>query len=233
MAFDSAPVHENNKEGNIVLRNLLTHENPNSVQYKQLIQEAAESHSIEITKDQGFHASFDMIWVQNITSQHQLEKSPAKEILEFLRGKLEGKVLVDLAAGGGMRYLSERVKVSTQIEVNLYHGRGLPNPYNDISHGGSSGTPSVKVIKVKADALDFTSKIANNSASFVINGLDTEIIPVVEYHKVLADEVIRATPEGGVIFGLNSGVLNFVAGNPQVEAVHIGGYEFFVKKKQI
>ncbi len=222
-------------EGNPFLRNLLSYKNPNLPQYQKLIRQAEEDQRTSgWAQSSAFLTSYDGIWTTNIIFPDDHNKSSAEKVLQFLKSKLEGSILIDLAAGGNMIYLSERLQVKTYIEVNLYRNK-FPNPYIDLSYQESvkklRSHFSVKGVNVGADALDFASRIKSNSVNFIVNGFDSEIVTFNEYHEALANEMIRATVNGGLIFGLNSTSLVFVGQNPQIKVVVINNYRFYMKVK--
>lgn len=62
-------------------------------------------------------------------------------------------------------------------------------------------------MQIRADMLDFVSRIKDSSVNIVINGIDEYIISVKKYHEALAQEIFRVTKKNGVIFGNRSNCL--------------------------
>ncbi len=75
---DSSP-----NEGDILLENLLTHENPNLAEYQKLIGQAKEEHATSHFEEiDGLqYTGSDVHWIREISAKH--DKSPAKEVFEF------------------------------------------------------------------------------------------------------------------------------------------------------
>ena len=125
----------------------------------------------------------------------------------FFRQRLSGQPLIDLGGGEGvMMNLATDFGVSEYINVDRGYGDLPLNPY-EIGHSGQLN-PSSITLDVHADMLDFVARLKDNAANFTINGIDNIIVNDSAYHRVLAQELIRATRPGGLIFGIHSNVLH-------------------------
>lgn len=133
---------------------------------------------------------------------------PLNDTLERLfKEHLNQQVLVDL--GGGqidfsyMYRLAKHCGASSYINVNLQRHGGEINPFQ---------SQDEKILgnfyeaTVTADMLDFVAHMKDGSGNFAINGIDQTIIDDREYNKALAQELVRATCRGGIIFGVESDV---------------------------
>ena len=124
---------------------------------------------------------------------------------DFLRQHLEDGVLIDLGGGSwGSAELARYLGAATYINVerNLRSDEEIPpNPLAAIK---DEQTDDLQEILIKADMLDFVSRLRDNSANFMINGIDESAINDFAYHLALAKELERATKPGGVVFGINS-----------------------------
>lgn len=121
-------------------------------------------------------------------------------------------------------------------------------PLNDLSNPTESDK-DMQTIKLKADALDFARRLPPNSVNFTINGMDLLIfmrsIPhqyLHDYIEALKEEVIRATKEGGIIFGSGTTIIdedieNKYLSHPKEQRVRelkLPGFEkkIFIKENQ-
>jgi len=133
---------------------------------------------------------------------------PSNDTLERLfKEHLNQQVLVDL--GGGqidfsyMYSLAKHCGASAYINVDLQRHGGEINPFQPQDEKITDGFYEAKVA---ADMLDFVAHMKDGSANFAINGIDQTIIDDPEYNEVLAQELVRATARGGIIFGIESDV---------------------------
>jgi len=131
-----------------------------------------------------------------------LWQEPAKEARRFFEERLTGKPLVDLGGGiGWMTGFANELRVGKYINVDRNHHKDLPSDPHKIINSGPLG------INIQADMLDFVARLKDGVANFAINGVNQEAINDERYVEALAKEVMRATQNGGLIFGIRSGVL--------------------------
>lgn len=142
------------------------------------------------------------------------------EILKLFRDAISGNILCDLgSAGGGLvGYIAKVLSAGLYIEVDKFpNGQDDPTPIDStrgrgeiyVSRGGRffNEGPIKEVqpeIHVRADMLDFISRLKSSSVNIVINGIDTDIIAPNKYHEFLAKEMLRVVRDNGLIFGDSS-----------------------------
>lgn len=154
----------------------------------------------------------------------------ARESLQYLTDKIKDHDLIDLggSTGGYIRPLAKELGARTYITVDRFFSRrrnedspvyDLPlDPYTNIGTEiwselpeQLSGKGRTESAAVKADMLDFVSRLPDNSANFTLNGIDSAIVSRpddimsadrnTEYEEAVVKEIIRATKKGGIIFG--------------------------------
>lgn len=149
---------------------------------------------------------------------------------------MEGRPLVDLGGGfyDGLQKIAVSLGVSTYINVDKFAFTypEKPNPFVDsfeemAKQEGEDVDPSemkdgeTQLVHVKADLLDFVSRMPDNSTNFTINGIDLLILGSRPYHEALAKEVSRATFPGGLVFGCASPVLDYLEKSPSFREVRM------------
>jgi len=137
----------------------------------------------------------------------------AKTARDFFKQKLTGHPLIDLGGGMGlMRGIASEFGATEYINVDRkYHENLPPNPF-EIRHSAPLGNKqNADEIDVQADMLDFVSRLKNGVASFTLNGIDYSIVNDPEYHKALAQEIIRTARKNGLIFGIRSMALSEIS----------------------
>ncbi len=155
------------------------------------------------------------------------EKLPS-EIVELFKTSLSESTLCDLgSAGAKMDWLASAYNASLYISVDKFPNglREVGEPIDptiarmeirrvrDMSNTNSDEKfPDLPLptLHIRADMLDFLSRLKNSSANVVINGIDGDIIPPEEYHQALAVELLRVVKDGGLIFGNNSTCLGIL-----------------------
>lgn len=206
------PSHENlNKETveKFSLKTFLNYQNPKAKEYEELIKtEVARTTSVK--ERSGLDPPIDEYseqWLNKIFLEVH------KELLEFIREKISRELLVDLGGGrrATMKWLAKEFKVKTYIDVEKYLADKFPlDPVMNIAEQLGQ-TPEeaeeTEIVLVKADMLNFVSRVPDNSVNFVINGIDTFVIDSPKYHSALAREISRTTKIGGVVFGINADAL--------------------------
>lgn len=189
------------EETEVSLDDLLTYDNPNLGKYNGFISaERAEKEDAGYPLD-----SFSEILA---TDLRQLSPETHEKVMEYLRSKLEGKTLVDV--GGGeklhMMQLAESVGAKTYINVDIRpNGEKVSNPTRGIRLP-QEPNEKTEVIYVDADMLDFVARVRNGSCCFIVNGIDISVLQNEQYRKALREELIRATEDGGILFGAGSDI---------------------------
>lgn len=145
---------------------------------------------------------------------------------KYFREHLEGMPLVDVGGGFG-RMFSLAVASGSSMYVNIDRWRfqseeSGPNPMVpfSIQRIGDDARSIVRV-SVCADMLDVLSRMKDDSASFVINGIDFIMVKNEKYHEALAKEIYRATRPGGLIFGIESPVLDILLRQTKKGEIHV------------
>lgn len=154
------------------------------------------------------------------------EKALVVEERKYFREHLESAPLVDVGGGFG-RLFSFAVASGSSMYVNVdrwrFHDeeRG-PNPItpSSVQRIGDDARSIVRV-SVCADMLDTLSRMKSDSANFTINGIDFIMVKNEKYHEALAKEIYRATKPGGLIFGIESPVLDILLRQMQKGEVHL------------
>lgn len=186
---------------------LLSYKNPNDEKYQKLLYTPFRDDD----REHVYTTEYSQTWWNFIREE---EKT-------ILNEKLRDSILVDLGAGipvdnRSIAQLVAHAGVKTYIQVDRFFPRNkkydVNKPYEIESGKGS------RVARFKADMLDFTSHLKSDSVNFVINGifyggrvpdgghpsLDAKVD---KYDTFLAEEMVRATKKGGIIFGNASDVL--------------------------
>ncbi len=129
----------------------------------------------------------------------------------FFRRRLKGKALIDL--GGGPANWSWNIArefgSSTHINVDRYGSLNPPGPLKPKLLGFHQDKYSAW--EINADMLDFISRVRSNIANCTINGIDDFIINDYRYHEAMAEEMVRVTKKGGLIFGYDSEVEHYLS----------------------
>lgn len=193
-------------EARKILRDLLSYDNQKLASYTPIIKEGSSSAS---ENPQPYSDNWGSILSHDTRYYHEDNQDLKEEHLrdiEFLKTKLKGDVLVDLGSGGGrVSAIYSFADVKTDIGVEKFHsGRGpldATEPEFACSYPRSGGGETFH-ISVRDDMLDFVARVKNDSSLFMLNGIDYSILPNPEYRMALAEEIIRATKEGGIVFGL-------------------------------
>ena len=113
-----------------------------------------------------------------------------------------------------MRDLAKQCGATTYVSVDRFHP-GEPDPLRSLREETLDGLHEIEVC---ADMLDFLTHIKDNIGNFAINGIDELVIPNQAYRQALAQELIRVTRKGGIIFGINSDIpLNMFSGGEKAQ----------------
>jgi hypothetical protein len=183
------------------------------------------------------------------SSYNKVEGRPGQadhKLLELFERTIPGNILCELGgASGRMELFTASNNAELYLNVDKYP-RGTKKDSTPINPGVGSVrkakyrdtiTDTVYlegvhlIMGVRADMLDFVSRIKDASVNVVINGIDGDLIPVEEYHESLAKEILRVTKENGIIFGNNSSSLNIICERIQADPL-LGSHYDIVKKEQ-
>jgi len=117
--------------------------------------------------------------------------------------RLVGNLLIDVGGGSGYSDFAHKFGAATYINVDRDIG-SKETPPNPLVALDDKIVDGLHILDVKSDMLDFVSHVKDDSANFMLNGIDICVIDDVEYHKALALELARATKPGGLVFGVDS-----------------------------
>ena len=130
---------------------------------------------------------------------------------DYMNEKLSGGMLVDL--GGGEETMIELAqKYGVKLYICIDAQIELPsNPDGKIFHVVSDRmVGDMRVVAIQCDMIDFLARMRPGLANFVINGIDLSLIEFDDFHAVVAYEVFRNLPKGGIVFGYDSRVLELL-----------------------
>jgi hypothetical protein len=149
-----------------------------------------------------------------------------KKVLQLFQQAVSGNTLCDLgSAGGKLDHLAKALSAGLYIEVDKFpRGQNDERPidstigkvemreFREPTYDGTIGKLEAVLpeIHVRADMLDFVSRLKDSSVNIVINGIDGSIIKPKEYHELLAKELLRVVRDNGLIFGNNSNCLDIL-----------------------
>ncbi len=173
--------------------------------------------------ERALRANYDRMWL--LYGIDRMSGVRNEEIKKYFDEALPGSVVCDLGGhnGGSIEVLAASRNADLFINVDKYPRGHVDDTPVDAKRGvfknseyksGITDTVLVegvhKNIDVRADMLDFVSRLKDSSVNISINGIDTDLIPDDEYHKSLAKEILRATKQGGIVFGNNSEALQII-----------------------
>jgi len=204
--------------------------------YSQIIVEASKEELPE--GSDGLSVSYSHAW-EDFEAPYSLKNIDPK-LVKLFKKTISGNVLCELGgAGGRMEFLSANMDAGLYINVDKYPNgvKNDPKPIDPtagvikkrdfvIKFPGEDDFVLIEgihdEIHVRADMLDFISRLKNDSVNIVINGIDSCVIRIPEYHKLLAKEIIRVTKKDGIIFGNMSDSLfvlrNMIKNSPELKA---------------
>ena len=197
---------EDKKRLKEVIKMLHSREEPNQEYYDRLIEEVRQDKSAMPTLSAGF--AYPLYIRPFFKPMDEQEEKRSKETKEFLPAIVEDEICLDLA-GGTKKTMAE--SFLAPLDVNcIYYNIDMRLDLDGIS---ISKVDKVDVILEKGDILSSLLKIPDNSIKFIsINGIDDiTIILNTEYHKRLADHILRVLKPGGLIFGSCSASLEYLA----------------------
>lgn len=204
------------------LRDWLTYANPERVYLDKLIYPSEPSML-------SLGTCFSDGWSQ------MLHDNEAKEIVDFLKEKLQGLPVVDLGSGtsSSVESLAVELGASDCIQVDRFiNERFKLEPLINLrADSRNVKQKETYTALVQADMLDFISRMPDGSANFFINGIDRLIIENRDYHEALTVELTRATPIGGIICGINSEVLRLLSTSSHFKLIRFPSLEERKRKK--
>ncbi|MEK7633005.1 MAG: hypothetical protein AAB473_04420 [Patescibacteria group bacterium] len=196
-----------------------------SVTCKELIATQEKQSSIVTGLETPYSENWDHA-LSLFGDRSEEEKALVEKERGYFKEHLEGAPFVDVGGGFG-RMFSFAVASGSSMYVNIDRWRfqseeSGPNPMVpfSIQRIGDDARSIVRV-SVCADMLDVLSRMKDDSASFVINGIDFMMVKNEKYHEALAKEVYRATRPGGLIFGIESPVLDILLRQTKKGEIHV------------
>jgi hypothetical protein len=189
-------------ESEIDLKELLSYKNPNAKEYKRLTKEGRF-----LLGDSGPSATA-------MLSEFCLKLKP--ESRSLIQRAFEGSMVIEPGGSKGEAGSKLSQEFGAALHINVDRS---PQPFvNDKTHPLDPFKPVKEEnekgftdMTVKADMLDFVSRLDDRSANFIFTFLTTEVMDP-PYHEALARELARATQDYGLILtddsSYASGVLN-------------------------
>lgn len=190
------------------LKALLSHDNQDLASYSQIIKNVSGPASWRETHYGDNWGS--LLKKPNYDQLHEDHRESVKTNFEkdfhYLENKLRDSTLIDLGGGGACSAVESIFPVKEYVSVDKFiysskdesHVRGAYEPVSAYEQ------ESQMHIEIEDDMLDFVARVQSNSSNFMMNGIDTIILPNSDYWKALAAELMRATKEGGIVFGIGS-----------------------------
>jgi len=121
-----------------------------------------------------------------------INKNP--RLMEYLRQKLNQKILVDLGCGGEQ---SRAAVLDIAAQVGLRAVVFVDDRF--VERDQEIQTPDRTVILLERDMLELATMLHPNKFCFLLSGMDSDISPNRGYNSVLAEEIYRATQTGGIV----------------------------------
>ncbi len=150
--------------------------------------------------------SFSYRWQDLLELETKPEPGSNLELIQrFFKEHIKNQALVDL--GGGPRRvtymynLAKLLKAKAYIDVDVQIDSSEQALFQPIEE---KTTGDFYEADVNADMLDFVAHMKDGAANFAVNGIDSTFVYNREYTKALANELVRATHKGGIIFGVDS-----------------------------
>ena len=230
----------------INLQELLSYDNPRRQEYEELVR--LEEYALKTFRMNRMPiTNFSRVWDEIIGSQTPKKDSFSKErknVQRFIKVGLTGEILIDLGSGpincldtdnltsiakmlGASAYIGvEKFPSDLSLALDLYKNIADPRLIE-------SRAP-MDHLEVKADMLEFISRVKSNSANITINGIDASVLwDTRSYSEALAREIARVVRVGGIAFGHNSDVSTYLGnyGLKRMEFSYLSGSLFFVFQK--
>lgn len=215
-----------------------------SSDYSRIIKQASEN---EFEDRHVLRANHSSPW-SFYDGIEDLQDRADPKILELFKNTISGNTLCELGgASGRMETLAATNNAGLYINIDKYPsgtkddgspidptiGHVVHNKYEDRLTGAVLIEGVHATMSVRSDMLDFVSRLKNESVNIVINGIDGDLIPVKEYHKSLAEEILRVTKENGVIFGNGSACLTILCNLIQSDSLLSAKYQIIKRDKGV
>lgn len=133
--------------------------------------------------------------------------------LELLKKRLEDEVVVDLGAGNTGKVFrllnNENIEVDSYIFVDKFEEFGIKRWGKDLNKArqeNKDAAPDFRIGVEVDDMLRFVSKLPNSSVSFIMCGVDNEIIESNKYWERLFKQIRRSLSDDGLFAGLRFGL---------------------------
>jgi SAM-dependent methyltransferase len=176
-------------------KQMLTYENPRRAQLEPLIERARNGMG-ELLKTPYTGLTWDYLADPTFENAHN-------ELRKTMQNSLAGKTLVDLGCNNGYYQWRTR-EIAIRMGIGRYIGIDLTADERELERD------EIHISTVKADMLDFVSRLPSESANFMLNGIDARVIHDPAYHRELAAEIHRATERDGRVFGTKSEAFRFL-----------------------
>ena len=195
------------------LRERFNYKNPQADEIAAVIARAEKRHTV-------WFDSHQAPWrlVANLKDRQDIPF--VREVHEFFRDRLKDRVLISL---GAVEIPLSKALASAPpkviIHVDRYDHRIGPReaPLDPFAVTQVRHEPDEPLQwNIKADMLDVLSRIPSDSVNVELDGIDTVIIPDEEYHRVLAQELVRVLRPGGVLFGNHVDAFEHLRNNGQL-----------------
>lgn len=205
------------------LRRLLAYENPNRVELDKII---ANERFAEVPDMPDAYSNSQWGFIEDHGKSGSPVVSNPRKVYRFMKENLPKAPLVDLGCGAIFGYpgnltmlrAAEQLGLPAYIGVDRHNvGTGEPNLYTSIDdlskrlerYRNRDELPeftNLDVEVVRADMLDFVSRMIAGVYNFSINGIDHNILydEGSKYSKTLATELARASKKGSIVLGCNS-----------------------------
>lgn len=224
MSFDLDHWKLSEKQTKPDLRTLFHYENPRAHEIAHVVMEAERRHRL-------WFDSHQAPWNLCARIKDRQDLSIVRDMYDFLRKHLAGKVLVSLGAvetplSGALAETPPKVIINVDRYDDRIGPREAPlDPYmvTTVKHEPNSAVEW----NVKADLLDFVSRLPDNSVNLQLDGIDTVIIDDERFHRMLAQELIRVLRPGEILLGNHVDAFDEVARDPRLIQHRIGLLDIF------
>ncbi len=224
----------------VSLKDLLTFKNLHLDRYQEIIERELKDN---VFQPQRFSEAWISILYDSFSEDIVERHNPRilRKASEFFRDKLKDAFLIDLGGGWGaiMAQFARKFGVQTYIIVDLgdvhdpYSAQPIELECELLSE--EEKTRTMTALRVSDDMLDFVARLPDNSANFVLNGIDWDIIRDNEYRSALISELARTTRHGGIVFGAGTDLVpydsQFVSKSEGLRLELIGPETFVLEKK--
>ena len=231
-----SPQEETDEEEQFDPQELLVYDHPERENINRLIKQAEERNE-QYQGISELKSPHDRFLQEILIEDKDGVDSPEGRLARQIN---EANQVINL--GGGFMEMSKEFDYKVLIGVDKY-----PESDNSISaqadkvHREESDQlyaerqiqGGTKEFVVKMDMLDFVSRLPDDSNEFLtINGIDQNIVEDEEYVRTLAMEIVRTTKPGGMMFGVDSFVFEFIKNDERVEEIQNEDKHYIFKKNE-